>query len=248
MGKLIIIALITTIFYSCISSTARHPSEEVKYVSYVLKLPSPDGRKALYSYVVKYPEAHYGYTRFVVLPETSKFAPSDNFFSFSDTLYGWSINSWSGDTVNSICITPSQRPPKRLSPYKTSIENLKNCYWRQDYYFANSFYGVQKTYFDSIVYSGEKVIFVGKDTSSREINAFSIVAQKGQITVPLGDSIIRVSRLESFIFKDHGLTNADTTELPPLVSLTSYVLKPKNGMDWKKLKDFGVFVEQQFGP
>jgi hypothetical protein len=200
----------------------------------------------LYRYWVKYPEAHYGHTRFIILPTTSKFEPSSNFFSFSDTLYGFNIVGWHGDTIQSLCITPSQQPPQELIPYKQELEKVGDNYWKQEYYYANSFGGVTEKYVDSVIYSKEAVTFTGRDTALGHVQSFSIIANKAQVEVPLGDSIIRVSKLETLTTIDGKYNGGDTVRRPPLVSLASYLLRPKGQVDWKSLKAFGVFVEQAY--
>jgi hypothetical protein len=247
MRELIPILLTSIIFSGCIlSSTTPDFTDEANYVSSVSKLPSPDGKRVLYQYWVKYPEARYGHTRFTILPATENFQPSSDFFSFNDTLYGWNIIGWRGDTIQSLCITPSQQPPQELTPYKREVKRVRSSYWRQDYYYANSYGGTTDKYFDSISYTQEIVTFIGRDTSSGQVQEFIIVAKRGEVTVPLGDSIIRVSKLEALTTIDGKYNGGDTLRRPPLVSLTNYLLRPKRQANWRRLKDFGVFVEQPF--
>jgi hypothetical protein len=133
-----------------------------------------------------------------------------------------------------------------LKPYQQEIKKLGNHYLKQDYYSANSFGGTSQKFIDSITYLPEMVVFSGKDTSMGDVKAFSIAAKKGEVTVPLGDTIIRVNRLELLASIDGKYNNGDTVRKPPLVSIASYILKPKRNIDWIKLKGFGVFVEQVF--
>jgi hypothetical protein len=244
MRILISFLFIYNVLCSCNSNSTYDFTIERKYVSHVYKLTSPDKSKALYSYYVKYPGAHYGQTRFIILPNTEKFSSSGNFFAFSDILYGFNIEGWSGDTIKSICITASQSPPQELLPFKTQLTKVLNGLWVQDYYYANAFGIDDIKYFDSIIYSKEIVSFVGKDTTVGIRGRFRIAAKKGQVIVPIGDSIIQVNRLEDLTTLDGKYNLGDTIKRSPLVSLNGYILRPKREIDWKKLKDFGVFVEQ----
>lgn len=243
MRHSIISVILLVLIHGC---STPNLTDESKYVSYVFRFPSPNGKQALYRYWVKYPDAHYGHTRFSILPASAKFKPSSDFFFFNDTLYGFAIVRWSGDTIKSLCITSSEQPSGNSLPYKKEIAKLKNGFWEQDFYNANSFHNTQIEYFDSIIYSKETVRFVQKSTSLSKFKELNIVAQKGQITVPLGDSIIRVSRLEALTTIDGKFNAGDTVRKPPLVSLSDYLLRPRKKIDWKRLKSFGVFVEQPY--
>jgi hypothetical protein len=240
MRYLLVILTLAMILYGCDSSGPSNSADVSKYVRYILKLPSPNGKSALYSYYLKYPQARHGHTFFTIQADSTKFeAPSDA-FTFSDTLYGFNILGWQGDTIRAVCIVPSQHPNGDLQPYKIEIIKWKNWYWQLNYHWANSFGGGTKRYFDSMVYSKDSIIFTGQDTILGQVEPFRIAALKGEVIVPLGDTIISVHKLNSF-----GGENRDTTKITPMVSLESSILQPIHTIDWKRLRGFGVFVEQQ---
>jgi hypothetical protein len=92
MKELFISLLAGIILIGCISSSTKpYLLNDDKYVEYVCKLPSPDGKISLYKYWIKYPQAHWGHTRYTILPATKTFATSSDYFLFSDTLYGYEL-------------------------------------------------------------------------------------------------------------------------------------------------------------
>ena len=239
-----LLLILTLCILGCGSSNEEQPVDGSKYISHVFKLQNAYGKNSLYSYWVKYPTSQYGQTRFSIQPDTGRFKPTKNSFSFEDTLSGFSILGWSADTVKALCIISGENPG--LLPYRKEVKSLNEWHWQLDYYTANAFGAPIDRFFDSLIYLHDKAVFIGKDTSLGEVESYIIEATKGQIYVPLGDTTIRVDRLDFVTTIEAKYNNGDTIRKPPLVGLNSYILRPKRQFNWKILKDFKVFVEQPF--
>jgi len=246
MSKFFTIMNLCFLVIACTSASVPKPSDESRYVKQVWKLLSPDGKFALYKYWVQYPETRYGYVSFTIKADTAKFNPSPDYFAFSDTLDGYNILGWKEDTIKTLCIISDENPPLRLMPYKVETTAFKKWYWQKNYYHVNAFSADTEKYFDSVSYSHDTVMFSGNDSSRGGIKPFKISALKGQVLIPLGDTLVRVTRLESLTTIDPKYNKGDSIRNPPVVGLKSYKLKPNHKIDWNKLKMFGVFVEQEY--
>ena len=214
-----------------------------------MMLPSDNKKLRLYKYYVKYKDAHYGNTWFAVVPDSIRFDPFAEHFVFenlaSGSASGFDILGWKGDTIKSNCIL-TDKQPGNLQPFRREVKRINDNPLSINYYFANSFGIANNYFFDSWRIKKDTVTFFGTKVVLGKNEKYALSALKGQVEVPLGDTIVRVNKLEknmNFVRIDE---TGKTLVNQPRVAIESYKLSPNKKIDWKKLKESGVFVEQLF--
>lgn len=245
MNRLYLSIITLTLLFGCNSLEEDSLWKENAVVSDVMVLPSDDKKQFLYKYYVKHKDAHYGSTWFSVLPDSVGFDPFADHFVFDNSISGFNIIGWDGSTVRADCIlTDSQ--PSNLQPFRREVKSINKSPLSINYYYANSFGSVANCHFDDFKINKNNIeFFVNKNTSEKN-EKYNLLALKSQIEIPLGDSIVRIIKLE----KNMNFTRLDksgkTLINQPRIAIESYKLKPSRGIDWKSLKSSGVFVEQVF--